>query len=166
MLKCRFEMTCRVHADCWMRVDRHFACGLPGSKLARHLVGRAPTALGQRGWVVAVWGGRLAVLGTARVLSAGGRVSEDEVELHVNCESAVPPPCGVQRPIIDAGQGEITSYSLHFSAFVSALTKMRRELSKFEPQPCSAEPWPDQSGRPPVRTGRAHRQDQLTGTDV
>ena len=37
------------------------------SKLARHLVGRAPTALGQRGWVAAVWGGRLAVLGTAQM---------------------------------------------------------------------------------------------------
>ena len=25
-------------------------------------------------------------------------MSEDDVELNVNCESAVPPTCGVQRP--------------------------------------------------------------------
>ena len=48
------------------------ASRLYSSKLARHLVGRESTALGQRGWVTAVWGGRLAVLGTAQVLSAGG----------------------------------------------------------------------------------------------
>ena len=38
----------------------------------RHLVGRAPNAQGQLGWVAAVWDGRLAMLGTAQVRSAGG----------------------------------------------------------------------------------------------
>ena len=48
------------------------ASRLHSSKLVRHLVDRTPTALQQRGWVAAVWDGRLAVLGTAKVRSAGG----------------------------------------------------------------------------------------------
>ena len=33
----------------------------------------------------------------------GGSISEDEVQLNVNCESAVPPRCGVRRPMLDPG---------------------------------------------------------------
>ena len=33
----------------------------------------------------------------------GGSMSEDEVELDVYCESAVPPPCGLQSPMLDPG---------------------------------------------------------------
>ena len=54
-----------------------------------------------------------------RKRGAQGSMSELEVEFHVNCESDVPAPCGLQRPMLNPGKSRIASVSqisFHFAA--------------------------------------------------